>query len=271
MAAIVQSAALTTGVNATSLAEKVAIPATGGTTVTLTGFLYRPPQAGPYPAVIALHGCGGVVTRSGKLAARETDWAERLAGEGYAVLLLDSFTPRGVRQICTKSSGNVTPSVRADDVAQAVTWLVQQTQIDPTRLALLGWSHGAMTVLSAIRPNFMSNGPDFKTAIAFYPGCRAVARDPNWKPRLPLTILMGSADNWTEPEPCRALAERSGARFVSYDGAVHGFDAPNSRRRTRAGLARPKGGLAEVGTDPIARTAAIKEVLATLIAALQSK
>ena len=222
--------------------KKLHIPASGENAVTLTGYFIALAQPGPYPAIVALHGCGGLMTRSGKLAARETDWAERLAGEGYAVLLLNSFTPRGFRQICTKSSGNVTPSERADDVAQAVTWLALQTQIDATRLALMGWSHGAMTVLSAIRPNFMSVGPDFKTAIAFYPGCRAIARDPNWKPRMALTILMGSADNWTEPEPCRALAERSGARFVSYDGAVHGFDAPNSPRRTRTGLARPKDG-----------------------------
>ncbi|MEQ1649514.1 MAG: dienelactone hydrolase family protein [Hyphomicrobiaceae bacterium] len=253
------------------LAEEITIPASGASGVNLTGYFYRPTQPGPYPAIIALHGCGGLLGKSGQIAAREADWAERLATEGYAVLLLNSFAPRGFRQICTKSSGNVTPTERADDVAQAMTWLATQPHIDETRLALIGWSHGAMTVLSAIRPNFMSTGPDFKTAIAFYPGCRATARDAHWKPRMPLTILMGSADNWTEPEPCRALAARAGARFISYEGAVHGFDAPNAPRRTRTGLARPKDGRADVGTDPVARAAAIQEVLATLNAALKTK
>ena len=40
----------------------------------------------------------------------------------------------------------------------------------------MGWSHGAMSVLWALRPGFLDAPPRFKTAIAFYPGCRQIAR-----------------------------------------------------------------------------------------------
>ncbi len=61
-----------------------------------------------------------------------------------------------------------------------------------------------------------------------------------------------------------------GARIdlVIYPGAYHGFDAPNSKVRLRKGLGAVKSGEAHVGTDPTARAAAIREVMATLAAAL---
>ena len=32
----------------------------------LTGYLYRPDGAGPFPAVVGLHGCGGLLRTDGK-------------------------------------------------------------------------------------------------------------------------------------------------------------------------------------------------------------
>jgi dienelactone hydrolase len=233
-----------------------------------TAELLRPPGAGPFPTIVALHGCGGLFNKEGGLAKRETDWASRLVGAGYAVLFPDSFTARGIRQICTVHERNIFPKDRADDVAAAVDWLSHQPFVDTKRLALMGWSHGAMTALWTVRPDFMASLPQFKTAIAFYPGCREVARQPGWRPRLPLTILMGDADDWTKPGPCRELAERTGFKFIGYPGAYHDFDAPDARIRVRKGLGAIKKGEAHVGTDPEARAAAIKEVMGILGASL---
>jgi dienelactone hydrolase len=232
-----------------------------------TAQLLRPPGAGPFPAVVALHGCGGLFNREGRLARRESDWAERFLAAGYAVLFPDSFTARGSRQICTdrERERSIAPEDRAGDVAAAAQWLGRQPFIDAKRLALIGWSHGAMTVLWAVGPHSIAaDTPQFKTAIAFYPGCRAISRLPDWRPRLPLTVLMGAADDWTRPGPCRELARRTGFRFIEYPGAYHGFDAPASRLRLRTGLGAVKGGTAHVGTDAAARAAAIAEVMRTL-------
>ena len=230
----------------------------------LTALLLRPPGAGPFPAVVALHGCSGLLTKSGRLKSRETDWADRLADAGYAVVLPDSFTARGLQQICTAKERVIFPKDRADDVAAVAAWLGQQPFIDANRLALMGWSHGAMTVLWSVRPDFMTGGPQFKTAIALYPGCREIARLDDWRPRLPLTILIGADDDWTQPGPCRALAQRTGFRFIEYPGAYHDFDAPNAPVRVRYGLGAVRSGMAHVGTHPVARAAAIKEVMGTL-------
>jgi dienelactone hydrolase len=248
--------------------EEVTISSALASQGPFTAQLLRPQGPGPFPTVIALHGCGGLFNRDDDLAKRETDWADRLVGAGYAVLLPDSFTARGLRQICTAHERNIFPKDRADDVAAAVEWLASKPYIDSKRLALMGWSHGAMTTLWAVRQGFMADAPQFKAAIAFYPGCREIARQADWHPRVPLTILIGAADDWTRPGPCRELAQREGFAFVEYPGAYHGFDAPNSKVRVRKGLGAVKGGEAHVGTDPEARAAAIKEVMGILGAAL---
>jgi dienelactone hydrolase len=233
-----------------------------------TAQLLRPQGPGPFPTVIALHGCGGLFNREDDLAKRETDWADRLVGAGYAVLFPDSFTARGFRQICTVHDRKIFPKDRADDVAAAVEWLAKKPYIDSKRLALMGWSHGAMTALWAVRQGFMGDGPQIKAAIAFYPGCREIARQADWHPRLPLTILIGAADDWTQPGPCQELAQREGFKLIAYPDAYHGFDAPNSKVRVRKGLGAVKGGEAQVGTNPEARAAAIKEAMGILAAAL---
>jgi dienelactone hydrolase len=248
----------------------------------ITGYLMRPavgaspaPAPAPAPAIVALHGCGGVFTRTGGFNARETDWAKRWAAAGYAVLFPDSFGSRGLGPQCQVVNRQVVPRMRAGDAATAADWLAAQPFVDKTRLALIGWSHGGSTVLWTVRTGFKPAIADFKLAVAFYPGCRVLAEQPAlWAPRLPLTILMGSADDWTPPEPCRALDARlgptgnktAGWRYIEYAGAFHGFDAPNTPVRVRTGLVYSKNGdgQAHVGTDPAARAQAIDVVARTL-------
>jgi dienelactone hydrolase len=244
--------------------ETVTITSSLATKGPFTARLLRPAGPGPFPAVVALHGCGGLDNSRGQLRSRETDWADRFLAAGYAVLFPDSFTARGMREICTGDERSVFPKDRADDALAAGEWLAAQPFIDRRRLALMGWSHGAMAVLWALRPGLMGKPPLFKTAIAFYPGCRQIDRLEDWRPSIPLTVLIGGADDWTRPGPCRNLAKRTGFRYVEYEGAYHGFDAPNARVRVREGLARPKDGRAHVGTDQTARAASIKEVTAIL-------
>jgi dienelactone hydrolase len=134
-----------------------------------TAMLFRPKGTGPFPAVVALHGCGGLLTREGEIAKREADWAERLVSAGYVVLLPDSFTARGVREICSGRDRKIFPDDRAEDAAAAAQWLAQQPFVDRRRLGLMGWSHGAMTVLWTVRQGFMREA-QFKVAVGFYPG-----------------------------------------------------------------------------------------------------
>src|SRR6195952_6114341 len=56
--------------------------------------LYKPDGNGPFPVVIALHGCGGLGGQSGPVQPRYRDWAEQLLSGGMAVLLPDSYGSR---------------------------------------------------------------------------------------------------------------------------------------------------------------------------------
>ena len=253
--------------------ERVEFPSTDAAGTRLTGYLFRTDATGRRPAVVLLHGCSGLLARDGKLGARERDWGGRLAAEGYAVLAVDSFNPRGVRQVCTVRERNVSfEDDRPRDAYGAQRWLAEQPFVDRNRIAVIGFSHGAMSTLATIAAARSERG--FRAAIALYPGCDAIGRwrDPAWTPYAATLMLVGLADDWTPAKPCLALAERartSGApaEIIAYEGARHGFDSTNERvrvfkvpRRTAAGGERE----VSVGGDAAARADAIAQVRAFL-------
>ncbi len=68
--------------------------------LTLHAQLYKPEGDGPFPTVIALHGCGGLAGRSEPVQPRYRDWAEQLLKDGNAVLLPDSYGSRELGPQC---------------------------------------------------------------------------------------------------------------------------------------------------------------------------
>ena len=62
--------------------------------VELTGLVYQPPVSGPFPAVVLRHGCSGIIRT-------ELEWAAELRKMGYVALIVESFRPRGHKEICT--------------------------------------------------------------------------------------------------------------------------------------------------------------------------
>lgn len=242
---------------------------TGGEATALDGYLYRPPGEGPFPAVVALHGCGGLFAPgTRRINSRHRDWAERLSGLGYVVLFPDSLNPRGVSQVCTSRDPPVWPGRhRVRDAYGALAYLRDQPFVAGDRIGAMGWSHGGSTALwvasRAAAARRAGETGRFKVAIAFYPGCRDAERS-SWRAAIPVHVLAGEADDWTPAEVCRKLAERARAEgdfveFVSYSGAPHGFDAPNQPISTRTGVFTPTG-TATVGTEPAARADAIRRV-----------
>ena len=65
---------------------------------------------------------------------------------------------------------------RVDDAAAARRWLQRQPYVIKDRVSLLGWSNGAIATLWAVQPRKMRRDglPDFRSAVAFYPGCGTV-------------------------------------------------------------------------------------------------
>ncbi len=228
---------------ASSLAqERLEIPAAGlsSSPAPLIGHLFAPRESGPRPAVVMMHGCGGAYARDGRLNARHQMWGEYLASKGYVALMVDSFTTRGVKELCTQKteSRTIKQADRVGDAHAALAYLRSRADVDPAKVSLLGWSNGGSTVLNAIA-HAPANGPDFARAIAFYPGCTAFAKSPgDFHPYAPLLVLIGEADDWTPAKPCRELADIVRKRsepmeLVVYPGVYHDFDNPGITERVR--------------------------------------
>jgi dienelactone hydrolase len=249
-------------------AETVTFP---GDDITIEAPLFHPSGPGPFPAVIALHGCGGLYGKNGDLSPRHKDWAERLQAQGFLVLMPDSFGSRGEGSQCRETARVArASSERIDDVLAAKAYLQSRSDVKADAVSLLGWSNGGSTVLYTLREiaGMQDGKPPFAKAIAFYPGCRSPLQKGDWKTSTPLLILIGEADDWTPMQPCKDLAEqasRTGSApvsIVTYPGAYHDFDHPSLKVHSNEDLAYTGSGSgsAHSGTDPAAREDALKRV-----------
>lgn len=277
------------------VAEKVSFesPArdrTSGRPVRIDAQLFRPPVDGAgkqrFPAVIALHGCGGMYTSDRKrpdaLSARNREMAAVLVAEGYVVLFPDSLRSRGIEELCTLAAGKrpVTVDDRRQDVLGALAYLQQRPDVVADRVGVVGWSHGGATVLAASNRNDahvaawhrqQSAQPYLRAAAAFYPGCATSQRlRTGYALAVPLALYIGAADDWTPAEPCVRLAAKLAAEgddvaITVYPGAYHGFDgvAAERRRLDVPGGVHPGQGVTVAG-DPQARVDSHARLLAFL-------
>lgn len=244
---------------------QVEIPLSSGV---LHAQLFKPEGAGPFPTVIALHGCGGLGSHSDSVQPRYRDWAERLLRAGNAVLLPDSYGSRELGPQCRVKDMHVKARrERVIDIAASRAWLMKQTWVARNRVSLIGWANGASALLWAVRPQSVARdaGPDFRAAIAFYPDCR-ISAGLGWSTRVPTLVLIGANDDVSSPPACRQMVDgahgRSAlARIVVYPGAYHDFDRANTPLHALAGstdAAAPEHG--HLGTDSEARAESQKEV-----------
>jgi dienelactone hydrolase len=234
------------------------------------------------PAAVLMHGCGGIGAK-GELNERHAMWKDWLVARGFVVVFPESFTSRGVEQICTQkfSDRDIKQRDRVADVMAARKWLLERNDVDASKLVLWGWSHGGGTVLSAItifdRPTsavYDKNPPDraFAQSISFYPGCTNFAASARSQTlAAPLLLLIGEADDWTPAAPCQAWikqmqAAKQLANIALYPGAFHDFDSPGAKLRVRKdvpnGTSPGKG--VTVGPDPVAREDAKRRIDALL-------
>ena len=245
--------------------HQVDIPLSAGI---LHAELYKPEGNGPFPTVIALHGCGGLGGHSEPILPRYRDWAEQLLKDGNAVLLPDSYGSRELGPQCRVGERRIRARrERVADIVASRQWLMQQPWAAHDRISLLGWANGASALLWAVRPQLSSRSaePDFRSAIAFYPDCR-VSSGLGWSTRVPTLLMIGAKDDVSSPLACHQMIDgargRSAlTRIVVYPGAYHDFDRANFPLHALAGTtdaATPEHG--HLGSDPEARADSQKRV-----------
>ena len=220
---------MATATHATTVTIDVPPEEFGGP-ATVTAELAKPRGDGPFPAIVLLHGCGG-------LWAWGDVWSKRLVSWGYVTIRIDSFSPRGYPEgICLKGT-KVDQLSRASDAHAAKRYLQTLAFVEPERIGVMGMSHGGWTVLWAVQYTYIRDAPradPFKAAVALYPSCDRLLD----RLDAPLLILIGDLDDWAFAERCeRMVIEGPMTQSVTlkvYPGAHHAFDI-NRPTRVRYG------------------------------------
>jgi dienelactone hydrolase len=203
--------------------------------------LFKPEGAGPFPALVLVHQCGGLGTARWRNESM-LNWAKEAVARGYVVLLIDSLGPRGVDTVCYGPKGGVHFARGVKDALQAAEHLQKFDFVDKKRIALAGYSWGAMVGVLASSARWSGNalpGVRFAAAVSFYPGCFTI-RPPTAAAYeivqsdidRPLLVLMGQQDTETPAEECVAklgAAKVSGAsvEWHVYPQATHCWDCRN--------------------------------------------
>ena len=190
--------------------------------------VYRPDGPGPFPAVAILHGCLGVRTKDGR-------WAEALRDAGYVAVVVDSMTGRGLttldqrRSVCQGMA--LWGGTRAADVGATLAYLRMLPFVDATRLAVVGFSHGAWAALDFLAGASADDVQGLHAVIGFYPYCGIASRARwlGWQVDVPTLLLLAGGDRMVSPEQCRGLAARVTAdgrpvTLTVYPDAGHSFD-----------------------------------------------
>jgi dienelactone hydrolase len=184
---------------------------------------------GRVPAVILLHGREG-------LTAKTHEWARELNRTGFASFVLDSFTGRAIQVSELRTSrSRINLGSLVIDAYRALDLLATHPRIDPSRIALMGFSNGGGVVLWARQIRFqklwMERDRQFAAFLAFYPAaCNMRFLNEVEVSDGPLRIFTGTADDQTVIEPCREFVERmrnagKDVAMFEYPGAYHGFDS----------------------------------------------
>jgi dienelactone hydrolase len=201
-----------------------------GRPVMLRGYLRRPSGAGPFPAVVLLHGCHGFAE------SLDQNWGARLVEWGYVTLTVDNFSARGLKNSCR---GGLPMDV-SFDAYRALDFLSLRPFVDAGRAVVLGFSQGGWLSLSSVEHGPIERAAKnrFRAAVAFYPICARI----NGPMTVPTLILIGEKDDWTPADACRKLANGEDDLSVSrpkgegaplklkvLPDAYHGFDAPGEK------------------------------------------
>jgi dienelactone hydrolase len=152
----------------------------------LRGLLVLPDGAGPFPAVVLLHGCDGV-------QPFQERWAADLAEWSYVALLADSHAPRGIGDDCAHWPPTTdSRPFDAFDAFGALRYLSGLTFVDAGRVGVVGWDTGGRAVQRALEAKGVQQAvaERFAAGVELYPIGR-----PDGPVSAPVLLLVGDKDD----------------------------------------------------------------------------
>jgi dienelactone hydrolase len=198
-----------------------------GKPVTIAAQLRFPQGAsGRLPVVMLQHGSGG-------LNAGHELWSKHFNEIGVASVLVDSFSGRGL----TRTSTNQALLGRFNmilDAYRVLDVIANDARIDPTRIAIMGFSRGGQSALYSSLKRFQqswSQRGTFAAHIPLYASCQAVLVGDTDVSPVPIRQFHGAADDYVPVAPCRGYFERlraagRDALLTEYPDAHHSYDNP---------------------------------------------
>jgi len=213
--------------------------------------MFKPEGSGPFPGLVVMPTCGGHQARH----AFDV-WAKAALQRGYAIMVVDPLTPRGV----TAPGENCRPPTRVreprlrKDAFDAAEHLRKQPFVDPERIGLLGLSQGGMAALAAAATGY--DAPQdrraFRAIVSIYPVCflpnlQIPGRNgpanihyiPDTRVVVPLLVQMGELDTEGPPQDCISRLQDwkdrgAPVQLVIHKNATHGWDQGRNFTRTVA-------------------------------------
>ncbi len=184
--------------------------------------------AGPVPAVILIHGSGGI-------GAGPDMWAHILNEAGIAAFILDSFSGRNI--VSTVEDQDQLNSLSMTlDAYRALDVLAAHPRIRPDRIAVWSFSKGAVpavySAMNRFRSSFGSQN-HFAAHVGFYTPCNIAYTGDEKMAGAPIRLYHGSSDDYVSPAACRSMVARLKPAGVDialteYADSQHSFDTPSS-------------------------------------------
>lgn len=193
----------------------------------LKGYLaLNPALKGKRPAVLVVHEWWGHNEYARKRA-------RMLAEQGYVALAVDMFGDGKTAQHPDDAGKFAAEVMKNKTVGEArfnaaLEFVKKQPQVDPTRIAAIGYCFGGGVVLHMARM-----GADLKGVASFH---GSLATDAPAQPgtiKAKILVFNGDADKMIPPEQVAAFKEemtRAAAdfRYVGYPGVMHSFTNPDA-------------------------------------------
>lgn len=196
--------------------------------VTAKGFLAAPEGGGKHPGVLVVHEWWGL---NDYARAR----AEKLATLGYVALAVDMYGDGKVADH-PKDAGAFAGAVMKDlpearkRFEAALAFLAKQPEVDPNKLAAIGYCFGGGVVLQ-----MACDGVAGLRAVASFHGSLGAEIPAGVKPSAKVLVCHGADDTFVKPEAIQDFKDRMKVAgvdlvFVSYPGAKHGFTNPDATK-----------------------------------------
>jgi dienelactone hydrolase len=194
----------------------------------------------PRPTVLLFHGCGG-------LRGHLPMYAAAAKAAGWRAVIVDSYAPRGwsrqfaMATVCTGLL--LRGHERAGDILAAIHGVSQRSEVDASKLALAGWSHGGWGIMEAMSADRSAPGLGLSdpggvslegvkaTYLAYpYVGVAALNRMRPWR-HCPRTLaVIAARDHLTtvrNAERVLAMVRNCGTEVETWVAeGTHSFDEP---------------------------------------------